>query len=623
MAEGKYKKIPQGTEAGQPGGGGGGHQVNFVPGVDRNKISKRQKILIGMAIALVLAIIIAILLIVLLSESAPVYPMGVASDNDLCTQIGAKALREGGGAVDAAISILLCLGAVQPQSNGIGGGGFMVVYTKDAQSAINFREMAPAASTQNMFVDDPDEAINGGMASGVPGEIMGYWTAHQRYGRLPWKDLFTPSVELLRTGIPVSAHMENALRSTKSYLSQDTYAQNVFFTNPADEDSYKKVGENFTNTMLADAYEAIGADGPDAFYKGSIGDNIIERLSETGGIMTKADLENYETVDEPPFEFKYRDYDIISAPPPASGHVVSLVLQLLQRFHIEDMEPLKAWNTILEAFRFGYAMRSQTGDQAFSNKTKWVVDKIRDGSWALQLEEKLVKNESGYIVPYTNVHRYSKEVYLNYDGTHTTHVSVLGPDGEAVACTSTVNLYFGSRVMTKDGIIMNNEMDDFSTPNVTNSFGYKPSPENFIVPGKRPLSSSSPSIVFDKMKAARFVTGAAGGSRIITGTLLSIINALDWKIPLDESLARARLHDQLGGTTLYEEYPALNLTVNSELINGLSSIGYNMTARDGYMSAVTSVSNLLGHTEASGDPRKEGTGAVVDQSEVELDVEQE
>ena len=424
------------------------------------------------------------------------------------------------------------------------------------------------------------------------------------YGRLPWSELFTPSVEILRTGITVTAHMEKALEEEKEKLVADENIKAIFFTDGTDVESYLRKGDTYTNPALAAAYELIGKDGRDAFYKGSIAENIVAATSARDGILTMEDLLDYETRVDDPFIFEYRGKKIITAPPPASGHVVALTLQLLNEFDISTRNTT-AWNYVLEAFRFGYAMRSQTGDVKYSAKTAWVEEKISNGSWAREILRTDFKAEAGVLTPHIDINQYSSPIYENFDGTKTTHVSVLGPDGEAVACTSTVNLYFGSRVMTDDGIVMNNEMDDFSTPGVENSFGYQPSPENFIVAGKRPLSSSSPSIVFDDAGHARFVTGAAGGSRIITGTLLSLINALDWGMTLEENMAAPRLHDQLGLETLYES------DADATLVQELGAIGYNMTLKSGYMSVVTSVSSLGGETEAQGDPRKEGTGKVV------------
>lgn len=292
--------------------------------------------------------------------------------------------------------------------------------------------------------------------------------------------------------------------------------------------------------------------------------------------------------------------------------MIALTLKLLDKFSIESFTKVKAWNYIIEAMRFGFAMRSKTGDMTFSKKTKEVFQMIKNNSYAdnILVSELKVSSSSGFITPYRNYNQYSDSVFENYDGTHTTHVSVLGPNGEAVACTSTVNTYFGSCVMTEDGIVMNNEMDDFSTPGLINSFGYAPSPENFIEPGKRPMSSSSPSIVFDDKGEATFVTGAAGGSKIISGTLLSLINAIDWKMSLEDNFNTARLHDQLTGKTYYER-PEFGDGLDTETVDAIGQLGYNMTERGGYMNVVTSVSRLRGETEALGDPRKEGTGRVV------------
>ena len=202
--------------------------------------------------------------------------MAVASDNDICTKIGTDALEKGGSAVDAAISVLLCLGAVQPQSNGIGGGGFMVVHTRDQDKVINFREMAPSASTQDMYVEDSILATIGGLASGVPGPVAGYWKAHKLFGKLNWSDLFAPTIELLKKPITVTGHMARALSRTKQYLIKDKNAKKIFFKDPRDQESYVREGDTFLNSKLGAAYRQISEHGPKAFYRGKVAKNIVK-----------------------------------------------------------------------------------------------------------------------------------------------------------------------------------------------------------------------------------------------------------------------------------------------------------------------------------------------------------
>jgi len=538
---------------------------------------------------------------------SPGNDMAVASDNDICTKIGADTLKKGGSGVDAAISVLLCLGALQPQSNGIGGGGFMVVHNRNRDRVINFREMAPKAATADMFIEDSDLSVNGGMASGVPGPVAGYWKAHREFGRLNWEDLFAPTMALLKRPITVTKHMEYALSKVKEHLIKDENAKRVFFNDPEDAETYKREGDTYTNYNLGEAYRLIANNGPKAFYEGRIGRNIIKAIRARGGIMTRRDLIAYRALVQEPLQFKYRSKKVLAPPPPASGHVLSLVLQLLNNFDLSSQDAT-AWNQVLEAFRFGYAVRGQTGDPDFSNKTEWLVEKVQNGTWAREILGDFVKkNKNQFRGPYNKVDKYMKAgpLYENHDGSQTTHVSVLGPDGSGVSCTSTVNLFFGSRVMTDDGIMMNNQMDDFSTPGVINSFGFPAAPENFIVPGKRPMSSTSASIIVDEEGNARFVSGSEGGSRIITGTLLSIINALDWNMSLEENLKAKRIHDQLTMETKYEA------GLDETLLEELRDMGYNMVENDGIMSCVSSVSNLRGFAEASGDPRKQGSGRVI------------
>ena len=231
-------------------------------------------------------ILVAIIVVVVVVALTRKQSMAVASDNDICTKIGTDALEKGGSAVDAAISVLLCLGAVQPQSNGIGGGGFMVIHNIDWERVINFREMAPNASTPDMFVDDMSLAVNGGLASGVPGTVAGFWKAHKYRGILNWADLFAPSIEILKNPITVSKHMEKALSRTKQHLIKDKNAKKIFFRDRKDPESYLRAGETFRNSKLANAYQQIADHGPKAFYRGKIAKNIVKATVCSNYVMT-------------------------------------------------------------------------------------------------------------------------------------------------------------------------------------------------------------------------------------------------------------------------------------------------------------------------------------------------
>jgi len=596
----KYSKIGAETSDEEQGDGKVKFEENAQPNQSSHRMNQKKKLLIGSLVSVTLAVICLIILIVILSKEVKPYvkqDMAVASDNPVCTNIGGDILRQGGGSVDAMIAVLLCLGACQPQSNGIGGGGFMLVHNRTDNKVINFRELAPAASTELMFYNNRELATVGGKSVGIPGEIRGYETAHKMFGRLPWADLFTPSIAILNEGINVTAHLANALKLKQAQLEESkggAYFKEVWVKDGV----LLKEGDTYVNKRLAACYQRIAEKGAVAFYKGAIAKNSIKAMKPLG-VMTEDDLEDYHVVVTEPLIVNYRGHKIYTVPPPASGHVVSAVLKILNYFTLPHSDST-SWFKILEAFRHGYALRSQTGDIEMSNRTQTFVENLKRHNWGWGIAEPLSKQSE----PAHNISFYG-DVYTNYDGTHTTHVSILGPDDEACSCTSTVNLYFGSTIMTENGFFLNNEMDDFSTPGMTNAFGFPPSPENYIKAGKRPLSSSSPVIMVDRDKRPRFVSGAAGGSRIITGALLSIINALDWNMSLKDNLASKRIHDQLTGKTFYEE------GVSAELLSNLTDLGYNMTLKAGYMSVVTSVSSLGDKVEAVGDPRKGGSGIVI------------
>ena len=305
---------------------------------------------------------------------------------------------------------------------------------------------------------------------------------------------------------------------------------------------------------------------------------------------------------------EYRSHSILTTPSPSSGHVVSLILQLLDNFDLKNNDT-RAYNKILEAFRFGFAMRGHTGDKDYSKKSRWVINKVRNRSWAREvLSKHFQENKDGFVEPYDAPQEYMDggPIYKVRDNTHTTHVTIIGPAGDAVSVMSSVNTYFGSCVMTEDGIVLNNEMNDFSIPGTINVFGFPPAPENFIAPGKRAQSSASPLIALNKEGEVVFVSGAAGGSRIITSTLLSLIRALDWEMNLKDNAHAPRIHDQLNMVTMYEPW------LDAKIVEDLQNLGYDMQAypENSKSSSVTSVSHLRGVYEAEGDPRKGGTGKV-------------
>ncbi|KAK3565489.1 hypothetical protein QTP86_010872, partial [Hemibagrus guttatus] len=393
----------------------------------------------------------------------------VAADAGACSEIGRDMLKRGGSAVDAAISTLLCVGLFNPQSMGIGGGHYFIIYNSSTGKVetINARETAPLRATGDMFRHDTELSKKGGLSIAVPGELRGYELAHRRHGRLPWRELFEPSIQLARDGIRVSRALAKPMRENKETIQDDPVLCEVFC------DSNKTIlRENDTIRFprLADTYERIAKGGADVFYKGSMAETIVKDIQAAGYNFSPSSVSTPE-------------------------------------------KKTLTYHRIIEAFRFAYAMRSRLGDPQYLNITDLIHNMTSD-YFAENIRSQITDNT-------THPESYYGPEYFNPETSGTSHLSVLAEDGSAVSVTSTINQYFGSKVMSPStGIIFNDNMDDFSSPYITNAFGIRPSPNNFIKPGKRPLSSMCPTIISDKHNKVKMVVGASGGTKITTATAL-------------------------------------------------------------------------------------------------------
>ncbi|CAK8693132.1 unnamed protein product [Clavelina lepadiformis] len=485
-------------------------------------------------------------------SSATFKKAAVAADAGPCSDIGNQFLEKGGSVVDAAVATMLCVGLYNGHSCGIGGGFFMTVYNASMGAAtfLNSRETAPAAADKDMYKGNSDLSQIGTLAVAVPGEIAGYWEAHQRYGKLPWKDLFEPTIKIAEEGYVVSAAHAQAIRSTADVIQNKTFNMWPVFTNF--DGSLKQEGDIVRRPQLAVTLRIIAEEGAQAFYNGRLTDDIVADLKDGFGdsIITKQDLIDYRTEVEEALNVTIDDLTVFTPGPPASGAVMALILNILDGYDItpddydnEDKKIL-TYHRINEAFRFAYAKRSSLGDDrtnetirqlAINMTSEWFADSLRgqisdDHTWPVEYYG------PDFVVP---------------EDSGTSHLSIVGPGGNAVAITSTINTYFGSRVRgLRTGIIFNNEMDDFSSPNITNAYGIPPSPSNFIYPGNRPLSSMCPSVVVETDKRSgnynvRMVAGASGGSQITTSTSLVILNSLFFGLDVGESVELQRIHDQL------------------------------------------------------------------------------
>ncbi|KAK2858356.1 hypothetical protein FQN49_004813 [Arthroderma sp. PD_2] len=527
----------------------------------------------------------------------------VASENSMCSENGADMLKVGGNAADAMVATVFCIGVTSMYHSGIGGGGFMLIRAPNGtHEFIDFRETAPAAAFEDMFKNLTDGSTAGGLASGVPGEVRGLEYLHKNYGKLSWSTVMEPAIRTARDGFRVNEDLARIMASaTKkgNFLAENpTWAVDF-----APQGTLLKVGDLITRRRYADTLDKISKYGADAFYTGPMAQAMINALRAANGTMTLEDLKNYTVASRPTAEIEYRGMKVTSGTAPSSGVVLLSILKLVngyKNFFGRGTVPLST-HRLDEAIRFGYGQRTELGDPLFrTNLTEYQKRMISD--------DVANKNRRNISDEHTqDIAAYDPKGIESLNTPGTSHISTADHTGMAVSLTTTINLYFGSRVIVPEtGVIMNNEMDDFSVPGRSNSFGYIPSPANFIKPGKRPLSSICPAIITDKDGSLYFVSGAAGGSHIITGTLQSIVNVMDRKMSVKQALAAPRLHDQLVPNVIEME-PSFD----KETVKFMISRNHNVT-REKSSSTVESIMRLKnGVFEASGEPRLASSGGFV------------
>ncbi|KAF8587807.1 gamma-glutamyltranspeptidase [Ramaria rubella] len=500
-----------------------------------------------------------------------------------CSDVGIEILKEGGNAADAIIASALCVGVIAAYHSGIGGGGFMIVRFNQGNThdyeMIDFRETMPAAGNETMYQNssDPTASTIGGLAVGVPGELRGWEQLHKRHGKLPWKKLFEPAIGIAKTGFEVDAALAVELSSSFTFLKDDSLWAEVYAPNG----TLLKQGDTCYRKRYADTLEKISEHGADYFYSGKMAANTAEAALSRGGILTTSDLANYTAIIRKPANITYRNHRIFSTIAPSSGAVVLSALKIFEGYPADASETDPAINLtthrLIQATRFGYAQRTNFGDPAFTANVSTLEAEFLLESTAAAVRARIIDTHN-FDDDYYNINNY---IVLNDHGT--SHLAAADSSGMAVSLTTTVNLSWGSQIMTADGVILNDEMDDFSTPGETNSFGFAASPANLISPFKRPQSSISSSIVEDLSTGEfRMATGAAGGSRIITTTLQNLYHFLDQGLNATATVRQGRWHDQLTNVTFFElPAPQIGLAgFSNTTIAFLASINYNVTFED-------------------------------------------
>ena len=512
----------------------------------------------------------------LLSESKIVKGKTATSDYSMivtrhyiASEVGNQILLEGGNAIDASVAVSFALSVVLPQASPIGGGGFMIIHDEnsDTNYALDYREMAPKSATEDMFIVngevDRKLALESYLSSGVPGTVKGLYIAHQKFGLLPWKRLISPALKLARDGFIVTETLAKSLESNKEKLAKTSDGREIFFNNG----SILKSGDLLVQTDLAQTLELIAQNGPAGFYEGHTAQKIHSDMRKNGGLISSADLSNYKAKFRTPIEFNYKDLTILTMPPPSSGGLIlGLMLNMIEQLELDYSDPHQAENIlkISEIMQIAYSLRSvYMADSDFYDVPE---------------EEFLDKEKAKELLKNINFKKMSSS--QNYDPVkfkfkeNTTHYSIADGFGNIVSTTTTLNTAFGSGIVIKDtGILMNNEMDDFSaSPNQPNYFGLLGTYANRIEPYKRPLSSMTPTIIF-KEGEPYLVTGAQGGSRIITAVLQVILNYYEFGLSPEESVNKPRYHHQWQPEHLMYEY------FDDELKEKLIAMGFTLYQR--------------------------------------------
>ncbi|GAA5801834.1 hypothetical protein HPULCUR_007289 [Helicostylum pulchrum] len=512
----------------------------------------------------------------------------VAVELKECSNAGLAILKKGGSAVDSAIASALCIGVVNSFATGIGGGGFMLIRSPNGTyEHIDFRETAPAAAFKDMFVKDPMAARIGGLSVGVPGEIRGFELAHQRHGRLPWKDLFASAIHVA----------EDGFKKSKSWIEKSPGFSKVY----APSGVIAVPGDLIKRPTLGTTLRKIALEGPDVFYKGAIAETIVNATQAAGGILTLQDMENYRALVRPTIHTYYRGRKVTTTAGPTSGPALLTVLNIIEPFFFNMTGPTGlTMHRFAEALKYGFAFRTEIGDPDFL-KNNDRMEQIISKEWA----DIVRKNISDH---WTHDPLYYEPKYENNDPHGTMHLSVVDKDDGAVSLTSTVNLMFGAKFMDPvSGVILNDELDDFSIPGVPNTFGLFPSAYNYIEPFKRPLSSITPTIIEDGYRQLELVVGGSGGSQILTATLNVILNTYDFRQNIFDAVKAPRIHHQLIPNEVQFE-----TGYDATILEDLRKKGHVLRNLEG--SGVVSASQAVrrfgnGTIHAASDPRKQGVAA--------------
>jgi len=531
----------------------------------------------------------------------------VVAQEKIAAHIGADVLKRGGNAVDAAVAVGFTMAVTYPRAGNIGGGGFMVIHLADSHQdiAIDYREVAPAATTRDIFLGpdgkpDQTKSLNSALGIGVPGSVAGLSLALEKYGsgKFTLAELLKPAIALASNGITIADDMADTLDEGRERLSRWP-ASAKFLSNP--DGTPLREGDLLVQKDLAQTLTAIAERGPRGFYQGPVAEKLVKAIRDAGGIMTLDDLKSYEPTIRVPVHGTYRGYDIISMPLPSSGGVVLLeTLNILEGFPLPEMKQGSApsLHLLIEAMKRAYADRAHyLGDPAFVTAP---VARLLTKEYAAKQRQGISLDHA---TPWSDV--LSEPV--THEGSNTTHFSVVDGSGNAVSNTYTLNYPYGVGLVAEGtGVLLNDELDDFTAAlGASNAFGLVGFEANLPAPGKRPLSSMTPTIVLKDGKVV-LVTGSPGGSRIISAVLQVIVDVLDYHMDVAAAVAAPRLHHQWMPDRVRVEhgFPA-------DVIEGLKAMGHTVVEPLGQTSANSIAVTPAGILGAP-DPRTRGAEAAAE-----------
>ncbi|MGE3611682.1 MAG: gamma-glutamyltransferase [Bacteriovoracaceae bacterium] len=488
----------------------------------------------------------------------------VTSQGEATTRGALQIFKQGGNIIDAFVAASFAISVERPQSTGIGGGGFLLFYSNEDKKvyAFDFREVAPLKSSKNMYLSKNGEvrpllSQEGALAVATPGLVKGLFEIHQKWGALPWKQVLGPAIQLAREGFPLYDHLQIALEDRKDLLLKDSEARKTFYTK---EGKVPLLGTMIYQENLAKTLEIIAEKGASGFYQGKVARAIIKTVQRKRGLLSQADLDSYEMKERTPVTGVYKGLKVYSMPPPSSGgiHVIQ-ILKMLEPYQLKKMGPQSTEAVHLTALSMQRAFQDRAlylGDPDFHTVP---VKELLDENYLKQLSEKINLETAPKASDL-------KPVSLPYESSDTTHFTIADDKGNLIASTQTINGWFGSGVIAKGtGIVLNNEMDDFAQKvGAMNLFGAVGGQNNLVSPKKRPLSSMSPTILTKDNKPF-MALGSPSGTRIITCVAQTILNVVEFKMPLYEAIAATRIHQQWQPDLLKIEEPYLEPEVEKEL----------------------------------------------------------